>query len=99
MTALDLRIKSDGNPPTLGDIVRIQARTWPDLVAMVFGGRETSYGELERASFDIANAVRAAGLAGGDRQEGVVSGIRCKFLDHRTDLSGKWRGYPTRSEI
>jgi hypothetical protein len=51
MTALDLRIKSDGNPPTLGDIVRIQARTRPELVAMVFGRRETSCGELERASF------------------------------------------------
>ena len=38
MTALDLRIKSDGHPPTLGDIVRIQTQTRPDLVAMVFEG-------------------------------------------------------------
>jgi non-ribosomal peptide synthetase component F len=65
MTALDLRIKSDGHPPTLGNIARIQAQTRPDLVAEVFEGRETSYGELERASFGIANALRAAGLVGG----------------------------------
>jgi hypothetical protein len=38
MTALDLRIKSDGHPPTLGDIFRIQTQTRPDLVAMVFEG-------------------------------------------------------------
>ena len=67
MTALDLCITSDGHPPTLGDIVRIQAQTRPDLVAMVFEGRETSCRELERPSFGIANALRAAGLAGGDR--------------------------------
>jgi len=52
---------------TLGDMVRDHAQARPLARAMAFEGRITTYGELDRRTNQVAQALRAAGLAPGDR--------------------------------
>jgi fatty-acyl-CoA synthase len=47
---------------TLADIVRHQAATQPERVALTFADRDTSYGALDRRSSQVANGLIAAGL-------------------------------------
>src|SRR5258708_1354308 len=57
-------------PPDLrefADIIRYQARSQPDVIAMVFEGRETTYAELDRAASRVANGLRAMDPATGTR--------------------------------
>ncbi len=52
---------------TLADLSRAQAAARPGDVAMVFEGRETTYGALDRRASQAANAFAAAGLKPGAR--------------------------------
>jgi len=51
---------------TLGDVPRHHARVRPDEIAMVFEGRETTYGALDRHTNQVANALIAAGVKSGE---------------------------------
>jgi long-chain acyl-CoA synthetase len=51
----------------LGTILSAQARRFPDKEAAICGGRRLSYGELDRRSDRLANALGARGLRPGDR--------------------------------
>jgi long-chain acyl-CoA synthetase len=53
--------------PTLGDIARYHARQRPDAVALSFEGRDTSFGEFDRHTDQVANALLAQGLTKGRR--------------------------------
>lgn len=46
----------------LADIVRVHGIRQPDSAAIVYAGRTTSYGALDRASSQAANALIAAGV-------------------------------------
>jgi len=61
----------------LADIVRIHGAERPDTPAIVYEGRATSYGALDRASNRVANALIA---------EGVRPQARIAHLDKSTDL-------------
>lgn len=52
------------NPKIVGlaDIVRIQGRERPDATAIVYDGRPTTYGELDRLSSRVANGLIGAGI-------------------------------------
>jgi long-chain acyl-CoA synthetase len=52
---------------TLGDIVRFHATRRAAGIAMLFEGRETTWGELDSGSNRVANALRASGCQPGDR--------------------------------
>jgi fatty-acyl-CoA synthase len=56
--------RSELNPV---DFLRRAAYMYPDKVALVHGERRYSYGELGDRSWRLANGLRAAGLAKGDR--------------------------------
>jgi long-chain acyl-CoA synthetase len=51
----------------LGSILRVSADSGGDRVAIRFGDRAITYGELERAARGIAASLRARGLAPGDK--------------------------------
>lgn len=61
---------------SLGDVPRIHARLRPHAVAISFDDRKTTYGELDKASSQVANGLAALGLAARDR---------VAFLDKNTD--------------
>ena len=52
---------------SLADITRVHAESQPDKVAMIFEGREWTYGDLDRESNQVANALLAAGVGPQDR--------------------------------
>jgi acyl-CoA synthetase (AMP-forming)/AMP-acid ligase II len=52
---------------TVGELIRWRARLHPKRVALVHRERATTYGELDRASNRVANALLAAGLQPGQR--------------------------------
>lgn len=52
---------------TLGDVARYQARVRPDAVALEFEGRATTFGQFDRLTNRVANALAAAGLRKGQR--------------------------------
>ena len=52
---------------TLADLVRRLARQSPRAIALVYDGRETTYGELDALSNRVAHALRAAGTKSGSR--------------------------------
>ncbi len=52
---------------TLDELPRRQARERPDDPAIVFGGRTTSFAELDRAANRVANALAAEGVGEGGR--------------------------------
>ena len=52
---------------SVADVPRIQARLRPDAEAIWFEERVTTFGELDRASSQCANALLAQGLQPGDR--------------------------------
>jgi acyl-CoA synthetase (AMP-forming)/AMP-acid ligase II len=62
---------------SLADIVRIHGAKRPDATALVHEGRTTSYGALDRAASQVANALIA---------EGVKPQARVAHLDKSTDL-------------
>src|SRR5437868_12745150 len=47
---------------SLADIVRVHGAERPDAAAIVYDGRTTSYGALDRASSQVANALIACGV-------------------------------------
>jgi acyl-CoA synthetase (AMP-forming)/AMP-acid ligase II len=47
---------------TLAEIVRHQAATQPERIALTFSDRDTSYGALDRRASQVANGLIAAGL-------------------------------------
>jgi long-chain acyl-CoA synthetase len=51
---------------SLGDVARHHGRTRGDRVALSFEGRDTTYAELDARSNQVAEALRAAGVAPGD---------------------------------
>lgn len=51
----------------ISDIVRLQAQRTPDRIALVYEGRRDSFRELDTIIDRAANALRAAGIAEGDR--------------------------------
>jgi acyl-CoA synthetase (AMP-forming)/AMP-acid ligase II len=61
---------------SLGDVPRIHARLRPNAVAISFDDRKTTYGELDKASNQVANGLANLGLKAGDR---------VAFLDKNTD--------------
>jgi acyl-CoA synthetase (AMP-forming)/AMP-acid ligase II len=58
------------------DIVRDQAARQPEVVALVFEGRKTTYQELDRAASQVANGLRALD---------PTPGTRIATLDKNTD--------------
>lgn len=52
---------------TLGDLPTVHGARTPDRVAMLYEGRETTYGLLDRKSNQVAQALRAEGLRPGER--------------------------------
>jgi len=46
----------------LADVVRVHGARRPDTAAIVYEGRTTSYGALDRASSQTANALIAEGV-------------------------------------
>ncbi|MEQ8483737.1 MAG: fatty acid--CoA ligase [Pseudomonadales bacterium] len=52
---------------TLGDLSRFHARQRPGKEAMLFDGRSTSYGDLDRHASQVANGLIADGLKPGSR--------------------------------
>ena len=61
---------------TLADLGRHHARTRPDRMALVFGGRSTTYAELDHRASRVANGLAA---------EGLRPGARVAILDKNTD--------------
>ena len=61
----------------LADIVRIHGAARPDTVAIVYEGRPTTYGGLDRASSRVAGGLVA---------EGVKPQVRVAHLDKSSDL-------------
>ena len=53
--------------PTLGDVPRHHGRTRADKLALSFEGRLTTYGEFDRRTSQVADALIAAGVKPGDR--------------------------------
>ena len=51
---------------TLADVPRYQASIRPDKVALEFEGRETTFGEFDRHTSQVARALIAEGLKKGD---------------------------------
>ena len=51
----------------VSDVVRLQARRTPARTALVYEGRRDTYAELDGRIDRTANALRAAGVAEGDR--------------------------------
>ena len=51
----------------LSELIRWRARVTPDVVALWFEGRQTSYRELDRLSSQVANALIDRGVKPGDR--------------------------------
>jgi fatty-acyl-CoA synthase len=60
----DAVFRSEMNPV---DFLYRSAYMYPDNVAVVHGGRRHNYRELAERSWRLANALRSAGLAKGDR--------------------------------
>lgn len=60
----------------VADITRHQARVRPDHVAQIFEGRETTYGELDRRSSQVAQGLIA---------EGIRKGARIAFMGKGSD--------------
>lgn len=56
-----------GKARTIGDYLRHHARESAAAVALVFEGRETDFGTLDRHASRIANGLRAMGLPPGSR--------------------------------
>jgi long-chain acyl-CoA synthetase len=52
---------------TIADVVRNHAATRPDAPALLFEGRTVTFGELDRRSSQVAQALRALGVSAGDR--------------------------------
>ena len=52
---------------SVGEVVRHYANTKPDHVAMIFGGRQTTYAELHSYSSRVANGLRAESLGESGR--------------------------------
>ena len=53
--------------PTLGDVVRRQARERGGTVAFSFEGRDTDFAEFDRRTNQVANGLAALGVRRGDR--------------------------------
>ncbi|WP_431906883.1 condensation domain-containing protein, partial [Micromonospora carbonacea] len=52
---------------TITGLLREQVARTPDAVALVAGGREWTFAEVERWAAGLAGALRECGVAGGDR--------------------------------
>lgn len=52
--------------PTLGDVTRHHGRTRAGKIALSFEGRDTTYGELDRLTNQIARALTASGVKHGE---------------------------------
>lgn len=52
---------------TIADVVRVHAARHADAIALTMYGRDMTFGELDRRSNQVAQALRAAGVAHGDR--------------------------------
>jgi long-chain acyl-CoA synthetase len=52
---------------TIADIIRTHGAERPDALAVECGDRAVSFGELDRRSSQVANALAAAGVGAGDR--------------------------------
>jgi fatty-acyl-CoA synthase len=53
--------------PVVGDLLEVGAERFPDRVALVFEGRQTTYRDLRARVDRLANALLGLGLAAGDR--------------------------------
>ncbi|MGH8457459.1 MAG: AMP-binding protein, partial [Stenotrophobium sp.] len=62
---------------TLGELCEFNAAVRPGKQALLFEGRSTSYGELNRLASRVANGLQL---------EGVQFGARVAFLDRNSDL-------------
>ena len=66
---------------TLGDIARHHGRTRAGNIALSFEGRDTTYGDLDRHTNQVANALIAAGV-----RRGEAIGYLGKNSDHYFEL-------------
>ena len=65
---------------TVADLFRRSVRVYRDRTAVVSSERSLSYGELDERVTRLANAMRAAGLAHGDRVA-VLSTTRPEYIE------------------
>jgi long-chain acyl-CoA synthetase len=56
-----------GDELRVADVIRDQAASRPDAIAIAHSGRELSFGALDERSNRLAQALRAAGVRPGDR--------------------------------
>ncbi|MEV7730479.1 condensation domain-containing protein, partial [Streptomyces sp. NPDC087917] len=59
-------VRTDSAPTTLVERFEEQARLHPDARAVVFGGQELTYGELDARANRLAHHLKANGLGRGD---------------------------------
>ena len=52
---------------TIADVIRLHGRERPDAPALEVDGRSISFGELDRRSSQVAQALRRSGVGEGDR--------------------------------
>jgi long-chain acyl-CoA synthetase len=52
---------------TIADVVRVHGRMRPDAIALSMDGRDVTFGELDRRSSQVAQALRSAGVKRGER--------------------------------
>jgi long-chain acyl-CoA synthetase len=58
---------TDSPITTIADIIRVHGANRGDAPALELDGRSVTFGELDRRSNQVANALRAAGVGRGDR--------------------------------
>ena len=58
---------TDATIATIGELIRVHGAGRPDATALVVDDRSVSFGELDRRSSQVAQALRAAGVVAGDR--------------------------------
>ncbi|MHB8693900.1 MAG: long-chain-fatty-acid--CoA ligase [Solirubrobacteraceae bacterium] len=56
-----------GDELRVADVIRDQAESRPDAIAIAYGERELSFAALDQRSNRLAQALRAGGVAAGDR--------------------------------
>jgi acyl-CoA synthetase (AMP-forming)/AMP-acid ligase II len=67
-------------PETVGDILRRHGRTRPDRVAVHFEGARLTYGELDRRTNQLANAL-LSGVSGPQARIAILSKNNLAFIE------------------
>ncbi|MEZ5928986.1 MAG: long-chain-fatty-acid--CoA ligase [Parvularculaceae bacterium] len=63
------------NPPVIADVIREQARRYPDRVALTFEGKSYTFSEMNERSNRAAQALLGLGIGPGDRIAWVARNV------------------------